>query len=47
MINYFDAAENTLRGRGYLDSALKNLERRRERIIAHRFLLLARVIMYP
>ena len=35
MINYFDAAENTLRGRGYLDSALKNLERRRERIIAH------------
>lgn len=33
MINYFEAAENTLRGRGYLDAALKNLERRKERII--------------
>ena len=35
MINYFDAAENTLRGRGFLDSALKNLERRKERIVQH------------
>lgn len=34
MINYFSAAEDTLRGRGYLDAALKNLERRKERIIA-------------
>ena len=35
MINYFDAAENTLRGRGFLDSALQNLERRKERIVQH------------
>ena len=35
MINYFDAAENTLRGRGFLDSALKNLECRKERIVQH------------
>ncbi len=35
MINYFSAAEDTLRARGYLETALKNLERRKERIIAH------------
>lgn len=34
MINYFGEAEKTLRSRGYMDAALKNLERRRERIIA-------------
>lgn len=34
MINYFDAAEKTLRSRGALETALENLERRRERIIA-------------
>ena len=34
MINYFAEAEKTLRARGYLDSALSNLERRRDRIIA-------------
>lgn len=34
MINYFGEAEKTLRARGYLDGAIKNLERRRERIIA-------------
>ena len=34
MINYFDAAEKTLRSRGMLETALENLERRRERIIA-------------
>ena len=34
MINYFDAAEKTLRSRGVLETALENLERRRERIIA-------------
>lgn len=33
MINYFDAAENTLRSRQTLETALKNLERRKERII--------------
>ena len=33
MINYFDAAEKTLRSRGMLDTALDNLERRKERII--------------
>lgn len=33
MINYFDAAEKTLRSRGVLETALENLERRRERII--------------
>lgn len=35
MINYFGAAEDTLRARGYLETAIKNLERRKERIIAH------------
>lgn len=35
MINYFDAAEKTLRSRAMLDTALKNLERRRERIMRH------------
>lgn len=35
MINYFDAAENTLRSRSMLETALKNLKRRRERIIRH------------
>ena len=34
MINYFAEAEKTLRARGYLDSAISNLERRRDRIIA-------------
>lgn len=34
MINYFGTAEKTLRARGYLDAALSNLERRRDRIIA-------------
>lgn len=34
MINYFDAAEKTLRSRGVLETALENLERRRARIIA-------------
>lgn len=34
MINYFEAAEKTLRSRGTLKNALENLERRRERIIA-------------
>lgn len=34
MINYFAEAEKTLRARGYLDAALENLERRRERIVA-------------
>lgn len=33
MINYFDAAEKTLRSRGTLEIALGNLERRKERII--------------
>ena len=33
MINYFDAAEKTLRSRGMLETALENLERRKERII--------------
>lgn len=33
MINYFDAAEKTLRSRGALKIALENLERRKERII--------------
>lgn len=35
MINYFAAAEDTLRARGSLEAALKNLERRQERIIQH------------
>lgn len=35
MINYFDAAENTLRSRSMLETALKNLKRRRERIMRH------------
>lgn len=35
MINYFAAAEDTLRARGSLEKALKNLERRQERIIQH------------
>ena len=34
MINYFAEAEKTLRARGYLESALGNLTRRRERIIS-------------
>ncbi len=34
-INYFAAAEKTLRARGSLEKAVANLERRRERIIAH------------
>lgn len=34
MINYFDAAEKTLRSRGVLETTLENLERRRARIIA-------------
>ena len=34
MINYFAEAEKTLRARGYLDTAIGNLIRRRERIIA-------------
>lgn len=34
MINYFAEAEKTLRARGYLDAALANLERRKERIIS-------------
>jgi len=33
MINYFDAAEKTLRSRGMLETALDNIERRKERII--------------
>lgn len=35
MINYFDAAENTLRSRSMLEKALKNLMRRQERIMSH------------
>ena len=35
MINYFDAAENTLRARGMLDTALNNLEKRKERILRY------------
>lgn len=35
MINYFDAAENTLRSRGMLETALRNLEKRKERILRH------------
>lgn len=35
MINYFDAAENTLRSRSMLEKALKNLMRRQERIMRH------------
>lgn len=34
-INYFEAAEKTLRARGSLEKAVINLERRRERIISH------------
>lgn len=34
MINYFHAAENTLRARGSLDAALINLRRRQEGILA-------------
>lgn len=34
MINYFAEAEKTLRARGYLDAALANLERRKDRIIS-------------
>ena len=34
-INYFEAAEKTLRARGSLEKAVVNLERRRERIISH------------
>lgn len=35
MINYFDAAENTLRARGMLETALSNLERKKERILRY------------
>ena len=35
MINYFNAAENTLRSRSMLEKALKNLMRRQERIMRH------------
>lgn len=35
MINYFDAAENTLRARGMLETALSNLERKKERILQY------------
>lgn len=35
MINYFEAAENTLCARGLLETALSNLERRKERIIQY------------
>lgn len=35
MINYFDAAENTLRARGMLETALGNLERKKERILRY------------
>lgn len=34
MINYFDEAEKILRSRSALEQALKNLERRKERVIA-------------
>lgn len=34
MINYFEAAEKTLRSRGPLEAALANLKRRQERVIA-------------
>lgn len=34
MINYFDAAEKTLRSRALLETALGNLKRRQDRIIA-------------
>lgn len=34
MINYFNAAENTLRGRGVLEAALENMERRKAAILA-------------
>lgn len=35
MINYFEAAENTLRARGMLETALGNLERKKERILRY------------
>lgn len=35
MINYFDAAENTLRARGMLETALGNLERKKKRILRY------------
>ena len=35
MINYFDAAVNTLRARGMLETALSNLERKKERILRY------------
>ena len=35
MINYFDAAGKTLRSRGMLETALRNLEKRKDRILRH------------
>ena len=35
MINYFAAAEKTLRARGLLETALGNLERKKERILRY------------
>lgn len=35
MINYFEAAEKTLRARGLLEVALGNLERKKERILRY------------
>ena len=35
MINYFEAAEKTLRARGLLETALGNLERKKERILRY------------
>ena len=35
MINYFEAAEKTLRARGLLETALGNLKRKKERILRY------------
>ena len=35
MINYFEAAEKTLRARGLLETALGTLERKKERILRY------------
>ena len=35
MINYFEAAEKTLHARGLLETALGNLERKKERILRY------------
>lgn len=35
MINYFEAAEKTLRARGLLETALGSLERKKERILRY------------